>query len=61
VTRRLIAVALAVVLMVGAIAVLHATELPGRCQCETQGWGVWDWQWWAYDCWAPRPPDCDWT
>jgi hypothetical protein len=33
---------------------------PGRCQCETQGWQVWDWQYWMYDCWTPRPPECDW-
>jgi hypothetical protein len=31
----------------------------GRCSCETQGWGVWDWQFWAYECWTPRPVECD--
>lgn len=32
---------------------------PGRCQCETFHWDVWDWEYWYNDCWTPRPPECD--
>ncbi len=59
-TRRVLVAGLfAVVLMVGAIAVLHATDAPGRCMCTTMGWGVWDWEFWWNGCDTPLPyPEC---
>ena len=53
------ALVLAVCVAGGAVAVLHAAENLGRCQCETQGWGLMDWQYYYYECWTQRPPECD--
>lgn len=29
---------------------------PGRCMCSTQGWDVWDWEFWYHECWRPLEP-----
>ena len=56
--RYLAAILFAIVLMVGALAVLHA-DAPGRCNCTTMGWGVWDWEYWWNGCDQPLPyPEC---
>ena len=26
---------------------------PGRCMCSTQGWDVWDWEFWYHECYRP--------
>ena len=60
--RYLAAVVLAVAIMAGSLVALRAAAYPpGRCACETMGWGVWDWEYWWFACDTPRPPECDWT
>ena len=58
--QALLAAAVACLIIAsGVFAMTRALELPGRCQCETQGWGVWDWEYWYFECHTPRPPECD--
>ena len=57
--RSIVAVVLAFGLMLGTMVALHAAYPPGRCACETMGWGVWDWEYWYFECHTPRPPEWD--
>ena len=55
-TRRfLLALTLCVVLVVGAVVALQASV---GCSCKTMHWGVWDWEYWYYECYDPPPPEC---
>lgn len=56
-TRRfLLALAFSVSLVAGGLVVLHASQ--ASCSCKTMHWGVWDWEYWYYECYDPPPPEC---